>query len=640
MPRVKMPDGKTVFFPDSMGRDEMKAAANKYIKNIKPQEVDPEPDYWRGVAQATGGAIGGIAAGGLAAVDPIPGDEPIAFAAGSAAGSAIGGQAYDAGKALYEWATGGDAGQTVAGQTLRAAEDFAIDLALPPLAGRAFSAIGTAGKAALSPIKTAAASKIGPIGAQTVQQVERAAEAGFQPTIGMIDNPGAQTLYQSLRAMPGATDLIAQADRQNLKAGLELADNVAREYGTPLAGSEAGAMIRREAQAAGDRFHKGAEYLFDKVAEFLGDTVPANNTKTVIEEVMGRAQGDELASKYLAESVDLARRAASNIAEDGSIPVDTLKTVKKLASGVYKKAETLRTDSDRFIIQLERAASRDLNDEAVRVGGKEAENAVSRANEWWKAGKGNPRAGDIGLMDDVATILKQSEDGKIYTWLKSEAKDGDAKLERVLGMVDDSAAGDIKASIFREMGEATPGAQGAFGSDFSFNTFLTNWNKLSDSANQTLFGKASKNMQTLLENAEFQKALERQANVSGTARVSNFVNVLLKPIGDGLARGGVGGIAGAARGATAGLVGSAANVLTARQTAQLVTDPDFIKWLANTSRKVIVKPTDMAPQIARLAVYANRSPEKAELYTKYINELGYDTKKVTTSRGKTTVEVQ
>lgn len=608
----------------------------EYIKTFGANSSsEPEPDYWRGVAETTGTVLGGIASGALSAIDPIPGDEIPAVLGGMALGGSMGGQAYDMAKQYFD----PDPKPTsVASQTRRAANDVGLGLAVPAVSAPILRGIGNVAKSTISPIKSTLRRGVGNVGADTLPHIKRVEAAGFHPEIGMFNNPEAQTLSQSLRTGPFSGRLMASVDRENIEQGIKLSDDIARSLGIPLAPEEAGAVVRHEAAKAQGRFFKGADVLYKKLEKFVPEQVEANNIRSVVDNIRAQAGQSQIAGKYLKDVVDLAELASQDIA-DGTINKSAIQQIKKMAKGAYKKNPALRTDSDRFVMQLERAADSDLQDAAIKYGGAKAKNAVDAAKSWWKMGQGNVKRGDVGLLDDTAHILKQAEDGSIYNWLTREGKNGANRLQRVLNFMDEDSASAIRATAFKELGKPSPGMLGPDGGGFSFSSFLTNYNKISDSAKKALFGKAPKQMDDLLEVSSYMKALERRANTSNTDNIRVW-REMLSPLVQGFTFGGIGGLTGgstltgALTGGALGATAKGAQLAVNNRAAKLISDPQFVKWLADTGKKVMISPTSIGPQMSKIAAMGMLNPDKADAYLSYVEAMGYDTKKTTSSKGK------
>ena len=609
---------------------EIGAYVKKYTSQPqRVQVVEPQVDNWRGVAESAGSAIGTILGGGGAAVLGQLGPQvatpeelvtvPAAASAGGALGGAIGGQIYDFGKSFFT----GQPMPSFAQQQDRAVTDVSLGASVPLVAGKALELGARAGKNMISPVKSYLKRGVGPVGAEGVEQIERMQAFGFKPEVGMLSNPEAQNLSQSLRQMPASGRIMAGIDQHNIQRGAELADEVARSIGRPMAKTEVGGAVRDSLYNKRDTFFKGAKVLYDRVNEFVPDSVPANNITRVVVGAMDELDSSALSQQYLKGIRETVAAAAADIAEDGTMPKTAMARIKQMAKNAYAKAPKDRTDVDNFMMSLERAADSDLNEAAIKYGGEAGEKAVERAKTWWKIGMSDKNKGKVGLLEDVDAVLKQSEEGKIYNWIMSEGKDGHARIRRVLNAADNDTANSIRATALKEMGRPTPGAAAAGGEGFSFSTFLTNYNKLAPEARNTLFGKASKEMDGLLEVSEFMRALQKRSNTSNTAAM-NVYNTFLDPIVQAFSTGGiVSGPVGAAKAAVFGTAGQLGKLAVNNRTAQLMTDPEFVKWLARTGKEVAVSPQSAGPQIVRLMDIARRAPEEQQpAYNDYLRQLG------------------
>jgi len=612
MPEVLMPDGVTVEFPDSMSADEMKAASRRYCDKHVPAkhpEAESDPDYWRTFAQGVGsipGTLLGCAAG--------PGG---AIAGGALTGS-MAGQAYDLGKAWLNE-------QPLPGfweQTDKAVNDVAMDMAVPIVGAKALSMAGNAAKTALSPVKSYAKSRVGPTGVGTLKKVQQLEQAGFKTEVGMLDNVEAQQLSQSLRNMPASGKVMQEVDRHNWNRANEIFTDLTSGYGIPADTAELGRRIKGDMAQAESRFFDGADKLYGKVAEFIPDRIPANNIVSEIDGIMGPASESALIAQHNAEAINSAKLALQDIAEDGTMSKRGLDIIKKHAASAYRKNPAARTDADRILVQFERAADKDITEAAMQAGGPKAAEAVRRAKLWWKLGKGNKQKGVPGLLDDATQVKKFEQDGAAYDWIFKGKKQGTNRLNRMFGNLSPETAADIRATEFRKLGMTTPGNSGGDGATFSFDTFLTRWNDMNENAPEAarfLFGDANDELKTLLDSAGWMKSLSRHGNFSNTANKLAWQEVF-KPITQGFANGGAyGGLPGAVKGAAFGTVKVGADIATNSMMAKFIADPECVKWLAETSKRVLFRPTDLTPQLMKLADMARRSPEKAEHINEYLN---------------------
>lgn len=155
-------------------------------------------------------------------------------------------------------------------------------------------------------------------------------------------------------------------------------------------------------------------------------------------------------------------------------------------------------------------------------------------------------------------------------------------------------------SVLRQLGVASPGTQNAAGSQWSANTFLTNWNKLPENTKTVLFKglpqDVSDNLTKFAQYAENVKNSQAvYANPSGTASKSALIGA-----------GGQFGGAIAALGLGHPLVAAAAlsPIVASFGSAKLMTNPTVVRWLAASTKL----PTSSLPVIAtQLARYAQQT---------------------------------
>ena len=650
MPSVQMPDGKVVQFPDNMSKEEMSEASARYVQGSQ-QPAEPKTDWWRGVAQTTGSALGGLGALAAGQIPPatLAPEELVTVPLAMAAGDVAGGQAYDYVRGLMYPETM----PTLPEAAERAAIDASLDIAGGAIGGKIVQGAGKL----LSPIKSSLARRLGPTGATTAQDIAGLEAQGFRPEVGMLGSPEAQAMSSSMRGKPGTGSIFSEVDAANFARGQELSGEIADKLGPNMTPYDIGQLMRRDAIQSRQNWKGVNDELWAKVSDAVPDDVPilANSLKAVADNFKAQSMESELANKQLAPVIEQIDLVLKDIDQNGYAMKRTLQSIKKVAKGAYKKLSHEATDVDRALMQLERAADRDITDAARLSGGAEVEQAITNAKDWFKRGMGNKREGDVGLLDEVAEILKMQEPEAIYQKVIKGGKPAAERLMKTINMMSDETVSAMRSRAYRDMSRANPGAQNVEGDAFSFATLLTNYSKMEQKApgmSKILFGPASKEMDKLLKNAEFFKSLDKYANVSQTG-VNRAWEDLWGPImsagATGAAAGGLGGssLAGAAKGAAvgAGLVG--AKVATQRRIAKLMTDPDFVKWLVNSTRATaggrISKP-NIYGRLAAIGMQRAATPEQKQRQDNiiwYLGETGHDVTRITDQTGKTKkVEVQ
>jgi hypothetical protein len=585
---------------------------------------------WRGVAQATGSALGGGAAlvlGNLGPQAAVP-EEAVTVPAAMAAGDAMGGAAYDYVRGLFT----PEEMPTVPQQVSRAATDAGLNVVGEKVLGPVFQAVGNTAKSAFSPIKTYAKKRVGPVGARSASQIAEMEAQGFRPEVGMLDSPEAQAFSQSLRGKPGTGSIMGEVDAHNYARAQDVNQSIADKLGPDLDSYSIGQSIRSDADAARSSWRDVNKTLWDRVAAYVPDGVPiaADNIVAAALGVKNEAAQSPYLADALAPSLRQAELVLSSV-KDGHISKAALDSIKKAARGSYKKLAHEADDVDRLRMAFERAADKDIAAAALRNGGDDAAQDIAMAKDWYKRGRGDKKMGDVGLLDEAAGILKNPEPAAIYNRLMNGGKPAVESLMKTFNMLSPETASAVRSRAYRDLGRATPGNQGAAGDTFSFSTFLTNYNKMqqaSPGAADILFGPAKKEMDGLLKNAEFFKSLDKYANSSKTAQSAAWDELwrpILNTAGTGAVFGGAGGmsVSGAVQGAVAGTALQAARLGTQRRIARLMTNPDFVKWLADGTNKAASVPSEIPQHLGRLALMAlagDTARETSDDFLWYLSE--------------------
>jgi hypothetical protein len=201
-------------------------------------------------------------------------------------------------------------------------------------------------------------------------------------------------------------------------------------------------------------------------------------------------------------------------------------------------------------------------------------NALSRANKYYQAG--------LKRVDDyLEPIAKTADPDRIASILINTGKEGASRLNAIKKSLTTDQYNVFLSNLLDRMGRLQAGQ--ALAGDFvegvgkfSSETFLTNYNKLSKAAKQSLFkGKGW--------TSGMQKDFDQVLNISNFIRQSgktfkNPSGTADRIIGQGILLGGGAG-AFVANPAFA-VIGLPLIIGGARITAGLMTNPSFIKWLA------------------------------------------------------------
>jgi hypothetical protein len=472
---------------------------------------------------------------------------------------------------------------------------------------------------------------------QVIADFER---LGTTPTVGQATGRRAQSVEQMLSNYPGGAGRIAQfGEQQQAAIGgkvEQIAEGLSRA--TP---TTAGKAIERGAESFREStigFGKGskASKLYEEADKFIGKnhTVAPNNTMAFLEEITTPIPGLErtsrstmITSPEMQSIADDLMADMSNLAQQGKQGF-SYEGMKALRSRIGNAIGSSLFNPNVDTAQLRRMYGLLSQDIAESLAGNpKALSSLKRADLFYNKA--------MQRMDEVAKVVDKNGGGEvIFNALVSGVKDGATRLTSVMRSLPLEAKKDVTAAVIRRMGTAKEGkgASDIFADQFSTETFLTNYNKLSKEAKMALFGQAQYGKTFFADMDAVAKAARnlRESgkylmNTSGTARQSQFTSLFNSIaaipgiIFGGAAYGATESAAAGAITAGAAAVGSAG---IANLSARLMTNPKFVRWLATTTK---LPPKVGAAQVDLLAK-ANRDDEDiqqfAEVYKQSIAPTG------------------
>lgn len=591
--------------------------------------IGPDPRTETGQAFRTGGEIfgqsvlpagAGLAAGlGKTGAAALRGALPQASQVGLAKGigqQIAGGVAQAPGRTALAEAglattagTAGAIGEQVGGP----AGEF-----IGTLAG-AFAPIGVAGSLR-SVLRGTGKSRV-----RFADNIETFEQAGTTPSIGEAAQVERVKIFQSLTGrLPGGGRIAREAKRVQNDIGKRL--EARTEFGAN--GPElAGRALQTGLRGFVGRFKESAEGLFNKLDEFVTPEtqVEITNTKQTLNRLSAPVEGSENLSGILAnpkinqinsaieaDSIIGLSSAERQVLDDPQLRnffdedrigdftgIDTLpyQSMKDLRSNIGRQIASPELVSDipkGQLKQLYAALTADMRT-AFATQGDDAIRAFDRANKFYAAG--------IKRIDTrVERLVKNADPEKIFLAVERGGKQGASQIRALRRSVAPDEWEIISQTVGRRLGRARSGTQDEFGEAFSTETFLTNWNNLAPEAKAALFdgvGTVRADLDTIAAaSARIREQGQVIPNPSGTA-ASNANLIALGAGGGAFLAGELG---------TAGLI--LASVGVNNSASRLMTNPRFVKWLAQATR---IKPERMPAHIARLAKIPSEGDEEFEL---------------------------
>ena len=465
---------------------------------------------------------------------------------------------------------------------------------------------------------------------------QAAARLGIKLPAGVAtQSPAIQRLESGLAQTPGGAQVITPKyelmQEQMGTRATQIAEDLSRaERGPGATAGEfytekggLGQFIKSGAQAAGKRFEDRREQIDDVVAHAVGSNnrFAASNTAQLVNDLNAEiASSPNTLSPMLSPVVQRAMRIVDDAnAGFGGVTFDALRRMRTAVGKELDRPDISGLTQTPALSRLYAALRADVG-AAAAESGPIAERALKLHDRYVRFNR------EVNLPA-LQRIADQDLDVAAANYALSGTKDGMGRLQLLIRNFRPEERDTLAASVFHQLGNAKAGVKegadiGADSYQFSANTFLTNWNNLSDSAKSVLFaGDKYRNIVPAINDLVKVTTGAREAgkavNTSNTASAQMVTSALL----------GTGGIIGGALSgdATTALLGGASAlsglVLTGNMAAKLLESPRFIRWVSDTSRAVVNNPNSLAAQVSKLTAIANAEPGMSDAIEAYYKQI-------------------
>lgn len=438
-----------------------------------------------------------------------------------------------------------------------------------------------------------------PAAQRVAERVQTFKDAGTQASAGQAtENSFLQGLENLASKFPGGSGVMRRyVETQQRSMGATTKTGVSAE--------DAGRAIERGVTGQGGFLQRSKETwqrLDDEMGAKVGSAynVPPNNTLRSLDELVQPVAGAEKTTGALVNPkiAEIRENFKADVeANMGAIPFDAMRKLRSRVGSMLDDALVTGIPGGE-LKKLYGALSKDLEAGANAAG---AGQEFARQNNFWRA-----------RMDRVESVLervlgnaKQPED--VFKSFFPTDPDQANKVRAVMRSLEPSQRQVVSDAVVNRLGRATPGRQNEMGDVFSSETFLTNWNKISEGARAQLFPNHSTRQQMnaiASAAANIREGSKAFSNPSGTAGSFAAYSVYSSPLVSAMlaATGNVpAAVAVAASGA--GAAGSA-NV-----GAKMLTNPKVVEWLAKPINPT--KPSEAQAHLARLGVIYNSTDDQA-----------------------------
>jgi hypothetical protein len=350
-----------------------------------------------------------------------------------------------------------------------------------------------------------------------------------------------------------------------------------------------GSQIQKGAQEFKTLANARVSTLYDDLDKFLPEetVIPTNNVLNLtkdpqIQDVVAVGTGDtaKILNRY------------SNIVDDaGNISYPRLKTFRSVV-GAKLDSPMLLGDERAALKRIYGSLSEDMKQAVVNNGGDKALQAFNKANSAFER--------KINFLEkNIDPIIKAKTPEKVYKLAISGIKDGGTQTKRLMNILKPEQQEYVRASIARDMGLARKGAQSAEANVFDPQKFMAEYSVLKKNGTE----KAIFTPEQVTAYNRLNKVVELTKNTEQAGK-SNMLLPIASLLSVGIPTAGAGLIPAIGGG---------------RLTANLMTNPKFINWLAVTSQAT---PKQLPKQLNRLSAITAANPEIREDVLDFVANFG------------------
>lgn len=353
------------------------------------------------------------------------------------------------------------------------------------------------------------------------QRIQDLKNAGVDnPTMGLASgNPTIGGIENLLQSTPGAVTIMRKA-RDAAVDGLEsTVNNAANTASTNRGPTASGVSIQSGAKTFRDDVKARQAALYNKLDNFIPAMTPTEvgNTRAALASLNADIPTMPALSEFFKNKTIKSLEGAlnSDLAGIPALPPSTINSTHNVVVGtnaagmpVYKQitipmqspgipagpdkttAPFTAVKQTRTLVgneiadnnlassvprskwnPLYAALSNDLQTAATNAG-PDATRAFNRATDYTR--------NSIGRLDAIDPVVNRATPEGSFKALEGTLKDTPSLFQAVKKSLPEGARGDFAGTVIERLGTATPGQQDHTGGKFSTETFLTNWNKMSD----------------------------------------------------------------------------------------------------------------------------------------------------------------
>lgn len=426
------------------------------------------------------------------------------------------------------------------------------------------------------------------------EAVQTFKELGIEPTLADVSNSAG--LQNFVKDIPIAGKPITEAlQKQVNKITNQIQEVVASKGGTY---KQAGKEILKAADNIIEKSKLRDQQLYGKVDEFIPAETPItmDNTFKALQDrkvqITSSVSGGKVAgyNKFITD-------IQNNIAQGKQVPYDSLTALRsEVGTSLQGKLEPQERSA---LNKIYTGLTNDIKDNIQKTDldkiGKQS------ALQAWEKANTSHRLRTRFIQENIQPLLDKGTPEEVYKFATSQSKIGGTKIGQIMRFLNEPQKDFIRATFVRDLGLAQKGAQSAEADVFSPEKFMAEYSILKKNGTE----KAIFTPEQVTAYNRLNKVVELTKNTEQTGKS----NQLLQAIGLGSVGFSTGGL---------GLIPA---IGVGRISANLMTNPKFINWLAVTTQTT---PKELPKQINRLSSIAAANPEIRDDILEFVANFGND----------------
>jgi hypothetical protein len=490
----------------------------------------------------------------------------------SKVGLAVGGGLGGGTELMEDSSVGKRLGSAAIGAVVAPAVGKVIEEAIPA-AQNVVGAISQAPKKLLQKI-----TGIDPKAVKTFQDL------GIDPTLADVSKSAG--LQNFIKDMPIAGKPITEALQKQVNDISGQIQNVVKSQAGTY--EQAGAIIKKGAENYINRTENAIEGLYGELGRKIGDraSTPLNSTLKYINEDVGLL--DTMSIKKggtLQNTVDTIK----NLTQD---EIPNYERIRKLRSKIRREKATMIGDERREMETLYDNMTKDMKESIRLNGGENALKLFEAANKVYATQK-------TFINDTLQPLIDAKLPEQVYSLATRGSKAGGTRILEIMKSLKEPQKDFLRATFVKDLGLAQKGAQGAEADLFSPQKFMAEYSVLKkNGAEKAIFAPKQVTAFNRLN-----KAVELTKNTEQAGKSNQMLQMI-----------GLSSVGFSTKG-----VGLIPAIGGGRITANLMTNPKFINWLAVASQAT---PKELPKQLNRLSAITAANPEIREDVLDFVANFG------------------